>query len=87
MTARQEVGRAAVEAYYRDNVGRDMIKQRVCSKETIKTVVRTGYVDEYFSFDEDVNLPGRFFQALKSLFPKNFTLERMYGANLCPSRI
>ncbi len=71
---RQEVGRAAVDAYYRDNVGRDSVKQRVVTKEIIKTVVMTGYVDENFSYDEDITLPGRFFQALKSLLS-----EEMYA--------
>lgn len=65
------VGQAASDAYYRDNVGRDVVKQRVWTKETVKAVVSTSYVEEFMAYDVDVNLPGRFFQAIKSFLAED----------------
>jgi len=62
-----EVGRVASEAYYRDNVGREVVKQRVNTGETFKSFITgVGEVTEKVVVEVDVTQPGRFFQAIKS---------------------
>ncbi len=90
----QIVGRAASEAYYQDNVGREVIKQRVVTAETYKSYVSgMGEVTENITVEVDLNQPGRFFQAIKSFLPdedyagteiwgKFTTLEELVGAYL-----
>jgi hypothetical chaperone protein len=69
------VGRAASESYYRDNVGREVVKQRVTTDQTFKTNVGVfGDYTEQVVIEIDLNQPGRFFQAIKS-----FLAEDGYG--------
>jgi hypothetical chaperone protein len=63
----QVIGRSASESYFRDNVGREVVKQRINTGESIKTFhASTGEVEREIIIEADVNQPGRFFQALKS---------------------
>lgn len=69
------IGRAASESYYRDNVGREAVKQRVVTDQTFKsTFGEFKEVTEQVVIEVDINQPGRFFQAIKS-----FLAEDGYG--------
>ena len=66
------IGRAASEAYYRDNVGRESVKQRVVTDQTYKsTFGEFKEVTEQVVIEVDINQPGRFFQAIKSFLPED----------------
>jgi hypothetical chaperone protein len=70
------IGREASESYYRDNVGREAAKVRVDTGKRIRSHVlgEGGDVIEAIIAEEDVSLPGRFFQAIKS-----FLSDEEYG--------
>ncbi len=64
------VGRAASEAYYQDNVGREVVKELVNTGETYKSFISGfGEVTEKLVVAVDQNQPGRFFQSIKSFLP------------------
>ncbi|MBN9392500.1 MAG: Hsp70 family protein [Chloroflexi bacterium] len=66
------IGRAASEAYYRDNVGREAVKQRITTDQTFKSYfASTGEIEEQIVIEVDINQPGRFFQAIKSFLPED----------------
>jgi hypothetical chaperone protein len=75
------VGRAASEAYYKDNVGREVVKQRVDSGQTVKSYVSLiGEVTEKIMVEVEVNQPGRFFQAIKSfLSDEDYAGTEIFG--------
>ncbi len=67
-----KIGRAASEAYYQDNVGREAVRQRVDTGKTIKSFIDGfGEVTENIIIEVDVNQPGRFFQAIKSFLSED----------------
>jgi hypothetical chaperone protein len=69
------IGKEAREAYYRDNVGREVVKTLVNTGETFKSWVSVmGEVTESLVIEVDVNQPGRFFQSIKS-----FLSDQDYG--------
>ncbi len=69
------VGGEASKAYQQDNVGREAIRQRVTTGETIKSYVSgMGEVTEKVVVEVDVSQPGRFFQAIKA-----FLADEDYG--------
>ena len=69
------VGRAASEAYHRDNVGREAQRQKITTGDTIKSFIDGyGEVTENVIIEVDVNQPGRFFQSIKS-----FLSDESYG--------
>jgi len=59
---RTAIGEEAVNAFVAGNAGREIVKSRVWYNEFILTE----FGDEYIQFDVDTEIPGRFFQALKS---------------------
>lgn len=66
------VGRSASEAYYKDNVGREVIKQRFDTGDTVKSYIDgMGEVTEKVVVEIDINQPGRFFQAIKSFLAED----------------
>jgi len=78
------VGSEAIAEFVRRNAGREIVRNRVNSGK----IVSTHYGDEWVQFDADVELPGRFFQSLKSflrdesfegtnIFGKFYTLEEL----------
>ncbi len=75
------VGREASEAYYRDNVGREAVRRRVATGQTVKSYVSgMGEVTEQIVVEMDVNQPGRFFQAIKSfLSEENYAGTDVWG--------
>jgi len=58
-----EIGEAAVRAFVAANAGRQIRRSRVWYNE----LIATEFGDEYIQFDADVDIPGRFFQALKTV--------------------
>lgn len=61
------VGKSASEAYYRDNVGREAVKQKIATGGTFTNyIVEIGEVTSQIVVEVDVNQPGRFFQSIKS---------------------
>ena len=83
------VGQAAVDEFVARNVGREVVKTRLNTGEIISTV----YGDEWVQFDVDRDMPGRFFQSLKSylaekhyegtdVFGTFYTLEELIAAIL-----
>lgn len=56
------IGEDAVATFVERNVGREIVRSRVVIPKIIETV----FGDEYVQFDADTEIPGRFFQALKS---------------------
>lgn len=56
------VGAEAVEVFVERNTGREITRKRVTSGQLIDTA----YGQEWVQFDADVDVPGRFFQAIKS---------------------
>lgn len=56
------VGAEAIDIFVARNTGREIKRKRVTSGQLIETA----YGDEYVQFDADVDVPGRFFQAIKS---------------------
>ena len=56
------VGADAVRVFIERNTGREIQRKRVSSGQLIDTA----FGQEYVQFDADVDLPGRFFQAIKS---------------------
>ncbi len=56
------IGTDAIEEFVARNVGREIVRKRVNTGK----IIWTHYGDEYVQFDADVDLPGRFFQTLKS---------------------
>jgi hypothetical chaperone protein len=69
------IGRAASENYFRDNVGREAVKQRVTTDQTYKsTFGELGEFTEQVVVEVDISQPGRFFQSIKS-----FLSEDGYG--------
>ncbi len=56
------IGAEAIRVFVERNTGREIVRRRVSSGKIIETV----FGDEYVQFDADVNIPGRFFQAIKS---------------------
>ncbi|MGE5251686.1 MAG: Hsp70 family protein [Bacteroidota bacterium] len=56
------IGSEAIRLFVEKNTGRKIVKRRVASGKLIDTV----YGQEFVQFDADVDLPGRFFQAIKS---------------------
>lgn len=78
------VGAEAIETFVERNTGREIKRKRVSSGQVIETV----FGDEYVQFDADVDVPGRFFQAIKSfladeafegtnVFGKFYTIEEL----------
>ncbi|HEX2910200.1 MAG TPA: Hsp70 family protein [Chloroflexia bacterium] len=68
-------GHTASEAYFRDNVGREIVKQLINTGTFIKSYIDGyGEVTEALVVETDANMPGRFFQAIKS-----FLAEDGYG--------
>lgn len=83
------IGEAAVASFVAGNVGRLIVKSRVAYNQTIMTE----FGEEYIQFDADTEIPGRFFQAIKSVladpdyagtdvFGTPYTLESLVGAVL-----
>lgn len=56
------VGAEAVRVFVERNTGREIQRKRVVSGQIIETV----FGQEYVQFDADTEVPGRFFQAIKS---------------------
>src|SRR5215470_17788713 len=56
------VGAEAIQQYVERNTGREIQRRRVSTGKTVETF----YGEEFVQFDADVDLPGRFFQAIKS---------------------
>jgi len=94
----QLVGKAASDAYFRDNVGREAVKQLVNTGETFKSVISLmGEVTEALVIEVDVNQRGRFFQAIKAflsedvyagteVFGKFMTIEEIVAVYLRPMK-
>jgi len=59
------VGSEAIRNFVEKNTGRKIVRRRVSSGKTIETT----FGEEFVQFDADVDLPGRFFQAIKSSLP------------------
>jgi hypothetical chaperone protein len=59
------IGSEAIRLFVEKNTGRKIVRKRVASGKTIDTV----FGAELVQFDADVDLPGRFFQAIKSSLP------------------
>jgi hypothetical chaperone protein len=77
-------GSEAIAEFVSRNAGREIVRTRVNSGK----IVNTHYGEEWVQFDADVELPGRFFQSLKSflrdesfegtnIFGKFYTLEEL----------
>lgn len=75
------IGSAASEAYYRDNVGREAVRRKINTGQTIKSYVSgVGEVTEQLVVEADINQPGRFFQAIKSfLSDESYTGTEIWG--------
>jgi hypothetical chaperone protein len=58
-------GSEAIKLFIEKNTGRQIVRRRVTSGKLIDTA----YGKELVQFDADVDLPGRFFQAIKSSLP------------------
>ena len=78
------IGNEAIAEFVNRNAGREIVRTRVNSGK----IVSTHYGDEWVQFDADVELPGRFFQSLKSflrdesfegtnIFGRFYTLEEL----------
>lgn len=61
------IGAEAVRLFVEKNTGRLIIRRRVSSGK----LVDTHYGQEYLQTDADADLPGRFFQAIKSSLPND----------------
>jgi hypothetical chaperone protein len=70
---RQLIGREASDAYFKDNVGREVVKSKVNTGETFKSYVSVmGEVTESIVIEVDTGVPGRFFQSIKSFLGDEF---------------
>lgn len=70
------IGAEAIEVFVARNTGREIQKRRVTSGQLIDTV----FGQEYVQFDADVDVPGRFFQAIKSfLADESFEATNVFG--------
>lgn len=78
------IGAEAIEVFVARNTGREIQRKRVSTGQVIETV----FGEEYVQFDADVDVPGRFFQAIKSfladeafegtnVFGKFYTIEEL----------
>jgi hypothetical chaperone protein len=78
------IGAEAIEVFVERNTGREIQRKRVSTGQLIETV----FGEEYVQFDADVDVPGRFFQAIKSfladeafegtnVFGKFYTIEEL----------
>ncbi|OQY97223.1 MAG: hypothetical protein B6D41_03965 [Chloroflexi bacterium UTCFX4] len=78
------IGAEAIEVFVARNTGREIQRKRVSTGQLIETV----FGEEYVTFDADVDVPGRFFQAIKSfladeafegtnVFGKFYTIEEL----------
>lgn len=78
------IGAEAIEVFVARNTGREIQRKRVSTGQLIETV----FGEEYVQFDADVDVPGRFFQAIKSfladeafegtnVFGKFYTIEEL----------
>src|SRR5262245_59146567 len=56
------IGTNAIRMFVERNTGREIRRRRTTSGKTIETV----FGDEWVQFDADTDLPGRFFQSLKT---------------------
>jgi hypothetical chaperone protein len=75
-SSRSYIGSEAINLFVQNNTGREIVRKRVSSGEIIETV----FGDEYVQFDVDVDIPGRFFQALKTfLKDDSFEGTRVFG--------
>ena len=83
------IGSEAIAEFVGRNAGREIARTRVNSGK----IVSTYYGDEWVQFDADVEMPGRFFQSLKSflrdesfegtnIFGKFYTLEELIATFL-----
>ena len=81
------IGSEAIAEFVGRNAGREIVRTRVNSGK----IVSTHYGDEWVQFDADVDLPGRFFQSLKSflrdesfegtnIFGRFYSLEELIAA-------
>ena len=61
------IGAEAIRLFVEKNTGRQIVRRRVSSGKLIDTA----YGQELVQFDADVDLPGRFFQAIKSSLPND----------------
>lgn len=68
------VGAEAIQVFVERNTGREIQRKRVTSGQLIDTA----YGQEWVQFDADVDVPGRFFQAIKSFLPD----EAFEGTNV-----
>jgi hypothetical chaperone protein len=70
-------GSEAIRLFVEKNTGRQIVRRRVTSGK----LVNTYYGDELVQFDADVDIPGRFFQAIKSSLPNRlFEGTDVFGA-------
>lgn len=75
-TGQSYVGAEAVELFVERNTGREIKRKRVSSGKLIDTA----YGAELVQFDADVDVPGRFFQAIKSfLADESFEGTNVFG--------
>src|ERR1051325_10984041 len=88
------IGAEAIRKFVEQNTGREVRRQRVATGEIIQTVLG----DEWVQFDVDLNLPGRFFQALKTylksesfegtkVFSEFLTLEQLISKILTQIKV
>lgn len=70
------VGAEAIRVFVERNTGREIQRKRVTSGQLIETA----FGQEYVTFDADVDVPGRFFQAMKSFLPdESFEGTMVFG--------
>ncbi len=70
------VGAEAVREFVERNTGREILRKRVSSGQMIETA----FGQEYVQFDADVDVPGRFFQAIKAfLADESFEGTNVFG--------
>ena len=84
------IGTEAIEQFVARNAGREIVRKRVNTGKVIEQFYNESRHIFMAKFDADVNLPGRFFQAIKSflrdeafegtnIFGQFYTLEELIG--------
>ncbi len=71
-----EIGTEAIKQFVARNAAREIVHTRVNTGK----IIWTHYGDEYVQFDADMDMPGRFFQSLKSfLRDESFDGTNIFG--------